>query len=143
MKLIVKPYGELSLDELYEILKVRSEVFVVEQNCPYLDPDGTDRTSIHFMLYEGEKMAAYLRIFEVSDRVWQIGRVLTVLRSQGYGGIILHEAMDYIRGKNLADRVVLEAQTYAVGFYEREGFRVCSDEFDEDGIPHVRMEVSL
>ena len=143
MELKQRTFEQLSLQELYEILKVRAEVFVVEQTCPYLDPDGIDLRSVHFFIEEEDGIAAYLRWFAKEEGTVQIGRVLTKKRGQGYGGILLHAAVEEIRKDPAVKRIMLEAQTYAAGFYAREGFSVCSDEFDEDGIPHVCMELSV
>jgi len=75
-------------------------------------------------------------------RIMQIGRVLTTVRGKGYGALVLHEGIETAKQKG-ASKIYIEAQTYAIGFYEREGFRVASDEFLEDGIPHVCMELEL
>lgn len=147
MKLTVKSFDELSTVELYEILKVRAAVFVVEQNCVYQDADDTDYRSLHLFYMDGEarEIAAYLRLFRKEDEpgTVQMGRVLTVRRGTGLGGILLKDGIRAARERMNARKIVLEAQCYAAGFYEREGFRKCSGEFLEDGIPHVRMELFL
>ena len=95
------------------------------------------------MFYEEDDgaAAAYLRLFERAEEpgVYQIGRVLTVRRGEGLGGRLLHEAVRYIEERTDASEIYLEAQTYAAGFYGREGFETVSEEFIEDGIPHVAM----
>lgn len=139
----VKKFEDLTTGELYEILRVRNEVFVVEQNCVYQDLDDVDQTSLHMYLEEEGKILAYLRAFmkkEVAGTV-QIGRVLTVEHGKGWGGRLLHEALQVIRKRMNPSRIFLEAQCYATGYYEREGFQVCTEEFLEDGIPHVGMEL--
>lgn len=136
-----KRFSELSVPELYEILRARSAVFVVEQQCVYQDVDGTDRRAWH-LWYEAEgRVWAYARVYwkEEAGRVAQIGRVLTVARGQGLGLRLLRRAVELCEGRLGATTVCLEAQTYAVGFYEKMDFRVVSEEFLEDGIPHVRM----
>lgn len=142
MNLIVKTFEELSTKELYEILKSRAEIFVVEQNCVYQDIDDIDLRSLHVFYQDGAGRAiAYLRLFQkanCTDTI-QMGRVLTIKHGFGLGGKILHEGVSLARAKMGAKRIYLEAQTYAIGFYEREGFKVCSEEFLEDGIPHVKM----
>ena len=145
MKMHVCRFEELTVFELYEILKLRNEVFVVEQNCVYNDIDGIDPKAIHLWLEEDGSLLSYLRVFPVTDQenTAQIGRVVSASRGKGYGRILLHEAVKTAEEILHAERLVLEAQTYAVGFYEKEGFAVCSDEFLEDGIPHVKMELHL
>jgi len=140
MKLIHKKFEELSLEELYEILQIRSAVFVVEQNCIYQDIDGIDQRSMHLFYEDEGRIKAYLRYFDKKDEegTIQIGRVLTVERGKGLGGKLLHECMRILKEDNVSN-VYLEAQEYATGFYEKEGFYIDSDVFLEDGIPHVCM----
>lgn len=145
MKLIIKTFEELSTIELYEILKARAEIFVVEQNCIYQDLDDLDYHSLH-VFFQGEdgKVQAYLRIFEKEEKgVVQIGRVLTVKHGMGLGGKLLHEGIEAIKKMQGIHKIFLEAQVYAIGFYQREGFEICSEEFLEDGIPHVAMELHI
>ena len=134
-----KRFEELDKEELFALLKARQEVFVVEQQCPYRDIDATDKHCMHVLGMEGDTLAAYLRYFPMPAEpdVIRIGRVLTTVRGRGYGREIMEFALGNIREK----RLCLEAQVYAIGFYESFGFRVVSDPFDEDGIPHVRMRL--
>ena len=142
MNLIVKTFEELSTKELYEILKSRAEIFVVEQNCVYQDIDDIDLRSLH-VFYQDEtgRVVAYLRLFQKTNSTdtVQMGRVLTLEHGVGLGGKILHEGISVAVAKMSANKIFIEAQTYAIKFYEREGFKVCSEEFLEDGIPHVQM----
>ncbi|MBO7703779.1 MAG: GNAT family N-acetyltransferase [Solobacterium sp.] len=139
-ELITKPFEELTTAELYEILKARVDVFVVEQNCPYHELDDLDQKSFHSVLRdEAGRLCAYLRFFEREEGVFQIGRVLTLSRGTGCGGCLLHEAVERLKKMEGVRMIYLEAQTYAAGFYEKEGFQVVSEPFDEDGIPHVVM----
>lgn len=145
MELVIKNFSELTTKELYEILKVRAAVFVVEQNCVYQDLDDIDYRSIHVFYRREDEIAAYLRIFE-KDRekgIFQIGRVLTVKRGIGLGEKIMREAIAAAKKQIDAKQIKLEAQVYAIGFYEKVGFEVCSGEFLEDGIPHVEMKKVL
>lgn len=145
MNLAVKYFQDLTTIELYEILKARAEIFVVEQNCVYQDLDDTDYRSLH-VFYESEgKVLAYLRAFpkKEEEKTIQIGRVLTIEHGKGLGGKLLKEGIRKILEEFQPEKLCLEAQCYAIGFYEREGFRVCSEEFLEDGIPHVKMEVCV
>ena len=145
MELIVKRFEELSLEELYEIIKVRLEVFVVEQNCVYQDIDDKDKKAYHVYLKDDNEIKAYLRVLDkgVSFDDVAFGRVLTTERGKGYSTIILQEAIKITKEKLNANKVIIEAQVYAKGMYEKHGFRQVSDEFLEDGIPHIKMELNL
>ena len=143
MEPVSKFFDELTAEELYEILRVRSEIFVVEQSCIYQDVDGRDYDSLHVFYREDGKVTAYLRAFFKEKGVVQMGRVLTARHGTGLGGRLLKEGIRQIRLKMPAEYIYIEAQCYATGFYEREGFRICSEEFLEDGIPHVQMLLKL
>ena len=143
MEIYIKPFEELSNKELYEILKTRQEIFVVEQNCPYMDIDGLDEKSVHvYSMNEEGRVTGCLRVFmrDEEKKVAQIGRVVTLVHGTGLGGILLHKGVEVALQQFQADLIYLEAQTYAIGYYAKEGFKVVSDEFLEDGIPHVKME---
>lgn len=137
-----KYFDELSTKELYEILRARAEIFVVEQNCVYQDLDGIDYESLHVFAEEGGKVTAYLRAFYKDKDTVQMGRVLTLRHGEGLGGKLLREGVAQIRARMQPAKICIDAQCYATGFYEREGFRICSEEFLEDGIPHVKMVLS-
>lgn len=143
MKLVCKFFDELTTQELYELLRVRCAVFVVEQNCTYQDLDGRDQSCMHVYLEENGKIIAYLRAFDKAGEpgTVQLGRVLTMERSRGYGAMILNEGIRLCRERMQAEHICLEAQCYAVGYYEKAGFRICSEEFLDDGIPHVWMRM--
>lgn len=145
MELVVKPFDELSLEELYEILKVRAEVFVVEQNCAYQDLDDKDKYSYHVFLKDETGIQAYLRVVDkgVSYEEVSLGRVLTVKRGCGLGKRIVLEGIKIAKEKMNADRIKIGAQTYAKGFYEKVGFKQVSEEYLEDGIPHIKMLLEL
>lgn len=143
MQFIARKFDELSTVELYEILKARSAIFVVEQNCVYQDMDDLDYRSLHVFCEEGKTVTAYLRVFYKEKDVVQMGRVLTLKHGTGLGGKLLHEGLRQIREKMPCRKIYIEAQKYTVGYYEQEGFKVISDEFLEDGIPHVQMELEL
>ena len=136
-----KTFGELTTDELYELLRVRSEVFVVEQNCVYQDMDGDDQDSIHLWLTNGERVVALARVCPAGTHMQEvsIGRVITTDRGKGYGKQIMLHAIDAAIEHFDAKRIDIEAQEYARGFYESVGFRQSSDTFMLDGIPHLRM----
>ena len=145
MKLVSKYFNELTTTELYELLKVRAEVFVVEQNCVYQDLDDNDYRSLHIFYEEDGKILAYLRAFHKTDEpgTVHVGRVLTIARGTGLGGKLLHEAIHQIRDKMNPEQIFIGAQSYATGFYAKEGFCITSDEYLEDGIPHKEMRLKL
>lgn len=143
MKLVSKFFDELTTVELYELLKARAEIFVVEQNCAYQDIDNKDYRSLHVFYEEDGKVLAYLRAFIKEKDVVQVGRVLTLEHGKGLGGKLLKAGLEHIKEKYNPTKICMEAQCYATGFYEREGFQICSEEFLEDGIPHVEMELVL
>lgn len=141
MELIIKRYSELELNELYEILKARAAVFVVEQNCIYQDLDGIDDRAYHVFLRDGDGIAAYLRVVDAGvlyDKVC-IGRVITLRRGVGLGARIIKEGLAVAKNRLGADEVIVGAQSYAIGFYEKCGFEVISEEYLDEGIPHVKM----
>ena len=141
MELMIKSFDQLTTTELYEILKVRTAVFVVEQNCPYPELDDRDQNALHLWYEDEGEMIAYLRIMDrgaVSDYV-SIGRVIAVKRRQGIATRLVSDAVRTAKEQFAADRIYLEAQVYAKGLYEKLGFREVSDVFLEDGIPHVKM----
>lgn len=141
MDLVVKRFGELSLEELYEILQIRVAVFVMEQNCAYQEIDGKDQYSYHVFLKDNTGIKAYLRVIDkgISFDEVSIGRVLTLKRKCGLGNRILLEGIKVARERMNANRIKIEAQSYAKGFYEKAGFKQVSEEFLEDGIPHIQM----
>ena len=141
MKLISKFFDELNTKELYELLKARAEIFVVEQNCVYQDLDDKDYQSLHVFFEESGRVEAYLRAFVKAEGVVQVGRVLTLEHGKGLGGKLLKAGLKEVKEKFNPEKIFIEAQCYATGYYEREGFRICSKEFLEDGIPHVEMEL--
>jgi len=130
-------FGDLTVNELYSILRLRSEVFVVEQACVYLDPDGHDThpETQHLWIERDGSTVAYLRVIDERS-VRRIGRVVTHpdARNDGIAGRLLQHALDRTSGP-----WVLDAQSHLTAWYTRFGFVVAGDEFVEDGIPHVPM----
>lgn len=141
--MIIKSFNELTLTELYEILRLRAEIFVVEQNCVYQDLDKKDYESIHMFYKDNDEITAYMRAFQKDEETAQMGRVVTRRHGIGLGGKLLKEGIACIKKIMRPKRIYIEAQVYAKGYYAREGFKVCSDEFLEDGIPHVQMILDL
>ena len=136
-----KSFHELTTDELYELLRVRSEVFVVAQNCVYQDLDGDDQQSIHLWLTVEDKVVALARVCPAGTHMKEIsiGRVITTERGKGYGKQIMLHAIDAAVERFGATLIDIEAQEYAKGFYESVGFKQSSDTFMLDGIPHIKM----
>ncbi len=136
-----KSFHQLTTDELYELLRVRSEVFVVEQNCVYQDLDGDDQKAIHLWLTLEGKTVALARVCPAETHMTEIsiGRVITTERGKGYGKEILLHAIDAASEHFGATLIDIEAQEYAKGFYESVGFKQSSGTFMLDGIPHIKM----
>lgn len=136
-----KAFQELTVDELYELLRVRSEVFIVEQNCVYQDMDGDDQLSIHLWLTVEDKVVALARVCPAGTHMEEIsiGRVITTERGKGYGRQIMLDAIAAAFEHFDANRIDIEAQEYARGFYEGVGFKQSSGTFMLDGIPHIKM----
>ena len=143
MELTVKSFDQLTCSELYEILQARTAVFIVEQACTYQDIDGVDRQALHITLRDGDILLAYLRVFSRDQHTAQIGRVLATQRRKGYASVVLKEGIRVAREQMNKKAVYLEAQTYAMSLYEKEGFLPISEEFLEDGIPHVAMQLEF
>ena len=140
-----KTFQELTVDELYELLRVRSEVFVVEQNCVYQDLDKDDQKSVHLWLTIADKVVALARVCPAGTHMQEIsiGRVITTERGKGFGRQIMLHAIDAAKGYFDAQQIDIEAQEYAKGFYEGVGFQQSSDTFMLDGIPHIKMTLRL
>lgn len=144
MELTIKHYSELTRDELYQIFKARSDIFVAEQKCTVPEIDQTDRECYHLCLRENGELLSYLRIIPgKEDEPVIIGRVLSVKRRLGYGTMILKEAVKFSAEKLGAKNFEIHSQTYAQGLYEKAGFTCVSDEYELDGMPHVTMELKI
>ena len=140
---VAKTFHELTAREIYEILKARTAVFVVEQNIVYQDMDDKDYDSLHVYYEEDGKVTAYLRAFETEPGIVRMGRVLTLQRGQGLGRKLLNYALEEIRRSFSPKIIALDSQCHAIGFYEKAGFKVCSEEFLEEGVWHVKMELEV
>ena len=141
MQLYIKHFNELTVDELYDILAARAEVFVVEQNCAYQDLDDIDKNAYHVYYKEDGKITAYLRVIDKGARLDEvsIGRVISLKRRCGLGSALMREGLRVAKEKFGATKVKIGAQLYAKPFYEGVGFKQISDEYLEDGIPHIYM----
>lgn len=143
MEIEVKKFEELNTRELYSLLRLRNEVFVVEQDCVYQDIDGKDLRALHILGWEDEKLVAYARCFKAGDYFDDaaIGRILVRenYRKFGYGHKITDAAIKAIKVNYQANKIKISAQTYLVTFYESHGFKTIGDRYSEDGIPHIAM----
>ena len=144
MNLTIKHYHDLTPDELYRILQIRAEVFVVEQHCFYNDLDNKDKQAYHLWLSDDHTLLAYLRVLDQGVSfadAGSIGRVLTAqqVRGQGHGKVLMQHGIDVAQDKFGLSKIRIHAQAYASAFYEQLGFVICSEPFLEDGIPHVEM----
>ena len=143
MDLIAKFFDELSPQEVYEILKARAEIFVVEQKILYQDMDDIDYKSLHCFFVRNGKAAAYLRAFPVDGNVVRIGRVLTLEHGKGMGKELLEKSLAAIKNRMNPEKIEVHAQKHAEGFYEKFGFKATSGDFSEAGIVHVPMKLEL
>ncbi len=138
-----KHFNLLTTQELYTILSLRSEVFVVEQNCVYLDTDNKDLDAWHLCGWQGEVLVAYVRILApgVSYEEASIGRVLTnpAFRKNGYGVELMNVAIEKTINQFDVYTIKIGAQLYLLNFYSNLGFTQTSEVYMEDGIPHIEM----
>ena len=136
MKVEIKKFNELGLEELYEIFRLRSEVFVVEQECIYNDVDGKDLDSVHVMIKNEGRIEAYLRVIKegISYEDCSIGRVLVAKEARGKGLArrIVKEGIDYITREWNKKKITIGAQEYLKEFYGSFGFKTVSDVYMED-----------
>lgn len=140
-----KLFSELTTAELYELLRIRSEVFVVEQDCVYQDLDNDDQSAVHLWMTDGDRIVALCRVCPAGTHMTEvsIGRVITTERGKGYGKQMMLAGIEAAREHFGATRIEIEAQEYAKGFYEQVGFRQTSEPFILDGIPHIKMTRTL
>ncbi len=133
-----KFFNQLTTRELYEIIRARQEIFLIEQRIICRDFDGVDLDSLHCFLEKDGRVVAYLRAY-MSDGEIHIGRVLTIRHGEGLGRRLMELSMPEIREAFCDGVISLHAQTQAEGFYAKMGFVTCSEVFLEEGIEHVRM----
>ena len=141
-----KSFNELSIIEIYQLLQLRAEVFVVEQNCPYLDLDDKDQKSFHVLGYHNGKLVAYTRLVPigVSYNVEpSIGRVVThpSVRSLGYGKLLMNYSITETKKRFNSNVIVIGAQCYLDKFYQNLGFVPEGEIYLEDNIPHITMRL--
>ena len=140
---ILRTFNELSAAELYAIMQLRNEVFVVEQDCVYQDADDKDQASLHFCGWHGSKLVAYTRILPpgIAFKEASIGRVVTspAYRRTGVGRVLMQKSIELTFNSFNCSQVRIGAQVYLTKFYSSLGFIPCSEEYLEDGIPHIEM----
>ncbi len=143
LEIKIKTFQELSAQELYELLQLRSEVFVVEQDCVYQDIDGKDDKALHILGFKAKKIVAYTRVFKPGDyfKHASIGRVVVAKpeRAFKYGYTIMNASIQAIKEHYNETIIHLSAQCYLKRFYNNLGFYEVGEEYLEDGIPHVGM----
>ena len=141
--IFIKSFYDLTKDELYNILRLRSEVFIVEQNCVYQDIDQKDQSALHVFLKKNNQIIAYTRIFKPNDyfKYSSIGRVVVIKNKRGskIGSQIMNFSIKKIEEMFNEKKIKISAQKYLINFYEKLGFSVIGDEYLEDGIPHIAM----
>lgn len=146
-KVNVKSYDQLSKQELYLILRLRSEVFVVEQNCVYQDIDNKDQSALHLFIPNDNDIIAYTRLFNAGDYFNEasIGRVVVgkEFRDKKIGHIIIEKSIQTIKEKYNRSCIVISAQTYLKNFYASHKFLQTGEGYLEDGIPHIKMKLDL
>lgn len=139
----IKPFDALTVHELYDLLKLRSEIFVLEQNCVYLDLDGKDKKALHLIGEYDGKTVAYVRLFDagISFDNASIGRVVVDAnyRDRKWGHDLMREAIAAIKSNFDKDKITIGAQLYLKKFYESHGFIQSSEMYLEDDIPHIEM----
>jgi ElaA protein len=143
-----RSFRQLTTHELYLVLRLRCQVFVVEQQCAYLDIDGSDQMADHLLAWDvDDDLAGYLRVFapSASDTVARIGRIATSPRHRGtgLGRWLVEEALGFVAQRYAAVVVELSAQAHLEPFYSKFGFRRSSGNYLEDEIPHCRMQRPL
>ena len=147
MKHLLLSFDELNLVQLYDIMALRQEVFVVEQDCPYLDADGKDQVAYHFMMYNEDQLAAYTRILPAGtsyEKYASIGRVVNSpsMRGQGIGKKLMQESIKHSHIIYPNTPIKISAQVYLLKFYTDLGFVETGDRYLEDNIPHMSMVLS-
>lgn len=141
MNCVAKNFEELSVYELYEIMKARAEIFLLEQNIVCQDLDDVDKTARHFFLEDNGKIYAYLRAYYVNTEKTcvKIGRVLSLTHGKGHGRVLMEFALRDIIENMGCKEICVSSQKQAEGFYAKMGFVTFSDEYLEEGITHVKM----
>lgn len=142
---ICKTFAELSTDELYALLQLRSEVFVVEQNCVYQDVDDFDQLAAHLLMYLDDRLIAYSRLIPpgLKYETASLGRVVTraTARGDGHGKALMISALEHCKKRWPQDGITISAQAYLEDFYKSLNFITESEPYLEDNIPHIQMRL--
>lgn len=142
MQTVIKKWEDLSIDEVQSVFSLRSEVFIVEQECPFQDVDGRDPEADHLLLYDNNILCGYTRIFPKNTYFKEASFGRTVVkkkyRGKGFGHVLVKESLKYLKNKNERP-VKISAQSYLKKFYSSHGFIARGEEYLEDNIPHTAM----
>ena len=141
MQFSAKEFNDLTTNELYEILRLRSQIFIVEQKMNCLDMDGVDYNALHCFLLESENIVAYLRAYKTENNSVKIGRVLSATHGIGLGKELMQKSISEIKNYFNCEKIELHSQMSAVGFYEKLGFKQIGKKFLEENVWHVSMEL--
>ena len=145
MEIEIKAFEALSVNELYELLALRNEVFIIEQNCVYQDLDGYDQKALHVLVRDNNELAAYARIFNsgIKYETASIGRVIVSPRKRNLklGHVLVKHAIEGIQKHFKTHLITISAQEQLQKFYGAHGFETTSESYFEDNIPHVEMQI--
>lgn len=143
LEIVIKKFEDFSVEELYQVLKIRSQVFVVEQNCVYQDLDGNDQKAIHIFGKKNNEIVAYSRIFKSGNYFEKasIGRVVVAkkYRKNKYGHQLLKASIQAVKNYFNETNIQISAQVYLKDFYKTHGFQCVGEEYLEDNLPHISM----
>lgn len=146
LDIYIKEFNELTLEELYYLLQLRSEVFVVEQDCVYQDIDGKDQKSLHVIGKKNNIIIAYTRLFKQGDyfKEASIGRVVVdkAQRQHNYGSQLIEASIIAINKVYKTTSIKISAQLYLENYYKKFGFKSTGNTYLEDGIPHISMQIN-
>lgn len=142
-----RSFDALQSNEIYDMLAIRQEVFVLEQKCAYQDLDYLDQKSLHLFGKKDNQLIGYLRLLPINipyEGAISFGRVLTPTpaRNQGFGKLLIQEVLDYLKKENCKSPIIISAQAYLKNFYEKFGFQTISQPYDDVGIIHIKMKKS-
>jgi len=141
MIIVEKKFNDLTLEELYLILKIRQEVFIVEQKCFYLDCDDLDQKAIHFLGYINNSLVCYMRVLDNKMDSWILGRILVSNKNRNLGlGIkLIKKVLNLLDQKKPNYYFQMSAQTYLIDFYKKFNFQIDGDEYLDAEVPHIKM----
>lgn len=146
MKKLIKNFNELSTQQLYDVLKLRQNVFIIEQNCIYPDIDDSDNLGVHVLFYKDDNLAAYARIFAPNikfDNACAIGRIIVApaFRGTGLGKQLITESIEWCKTEFANSEIRIEAQALLLDYYQQFGFKPVSQIYPVDGIAHIQMAI--